>query len=91
MKKYVKPELFFESYELSQNIASNNCAWDMGYKDNNSMTFNNPNVCVAYGDPAHGMPGVTVFTESNQNCTTVLESYCYENGSGSSGGAIFQS
>ena len=27
MKNYVKPELFFESYELSQNIAA--CGWDM--------------------------------------------------------------
>ena len=29
MKKYVKPELFFERYELSQHIAD--CTWEMNY------------------------------------------------------------
>ena len=58
MKKYVKPELFFERYELSQHIAD--CTWEMNYTggvDNctgnavdkgypeNYKLFQNPNLC----------------------------------------------
>ncbi len=68
MKKYVKPELFFESYELSQSIAA--CGWDMNQGD--------PTTCTAAGDPSFGNPDILVFTESN--CELVLDRYCYENG-----------
>ena len=68
MKKYVKPELFFESYELSQNIAA--CGWDM-------QNLNQPGACKAKGDTSYGNPDILVFTEGN--CENVLESYCYEN------------
>ena len=30
MKNYVKPELFYERYELSQHIAD--CAWEVNYE-----------------------------------------------------------
>lgn len=69
MKKYVKPELFFESYELSQNIAA--CGWDM-------TGLNDPRTCQAKGDAAFGNPEVLVFT-NNEICDTILENYCYEN------------
>ncbi|MDY5326071.1 MAG: hypothetical protein SPH42_04335 [Gemmiger sp.] len=37
MKPYVKPELYFESFELAQHIAA--CAWDMkNNNDGNSCT-----------------------------------------------------
>lgn len=36
MKKYVKPELFFERYELSQHIA--NCTWDLNLANENDCT-----------------------------------------------------
>ena len=81
MKNYVKPELFFESYELSQNIAA--CGWDM---KNQSQ----PGACQAEGDAAWGNPtGILVFTEGK--CDTVLESYCYENSADNIGMKIFQS
>ena len=32
MKPYVKPELYFESFELAQHIAA--CAWDMKNQNN---------------------------------------------------------
>ena len=53
MKKYVKPELFFESYELSQNIAA--CGWDM-------KNQNQPGDCKAEGDPSWGNPNILVLT-----------------------------
>ena len=89
MKNYVKPELFFESYELSQNIAA--CGWDLGQKADGSMTFNSPKSCVATGDPAYGNPGLVVFVEGNDKCVNILESYCYENSADNIGMKIFQS
>lgn len=81
MKKYVKPELFFESYELSQNIAA--CGWDM-------KNQNQPGDCQAEGDPSWGNPGgILVFTENK--CDNVLESYCYENSADNITMKIFQS
>lgn len=79
MKKYVKPELFFESYELSQNIAA--CGWDMNHAQ--------PSTCTATGDPSLGNPDVLVFTESN--CDLVLERYCYENSASNETIKIFMS
>ena len=80
MKNYVKPELFFESYELSQNIAA--CGWDM-------KNQNQPGDCQALGDAEHGNPGILVFTEGK--CDNVLESYCYENSADNITMKIFQS
>lgn len=41
MKKYVKPELFYEQFELSQHIAD--CAWELASAD--------PKNCHAEADP----------------------------------------
>ena len=81
MKNYVKPELFFESYELSQNIAA--CGWD--------MTIQDPATCKerAVGDPSWGNPQIIVLNEGK--CETVLESYCYENSADNITMKIFQS
>ena len=81
MKNYVKPELFFESYELSQNIAA--CGWDM-------KNQSDPKDCKALGDPDWGNPDIYVFTEEAK-CDTVLESYCYENSADNITMKIFQS
>lgn len=83
MKNYVKPELFFESYELSQNIAA--CGWD--------MNSNDPANCEAKGDPGWGNPAdVTVFADANANCKGLnLEGYCYENSADNVTMRIFQS
>ena len=86
MKKYVKPELFFESYELSQNIAA--CGWDMGSKGN--PTLNSPLECKATGDPAWGNPEIVVFTE-DAKCDNIWEGYCYENSADNITIKIFQS
>lgn len=83
MKKYVKPELFYESYELSQHIAA--CGWDMNSGD--------PMSCTADGDPDLGNPEIRVFVASNDHCkdATIWEGYCYENSTGNETIKIFVS
>lgn len=85
MKKYVKPALIVERYELSQSIAA--CAWDLDFDSNQS--------CQAipdkdfFGSSYNG----TMFTEQPR-CTYVFdegyEDYCYQNG-GSSPFSVFRS
>ena len=63
MKKYVKPELIYESFELSQQIAA--CDYDSkNTQSNEGCTF------IADFDP-----GVVIFNHGKCNCPT--ESYCY--------------
>lgn len=82
MKSYVKPELYFESFELSQHIAA--CALDMPHS-------RDVNVCWAEFDSGYGYPdGVRVFMSQSIGCQiTDFEDYCYTNGS--SGIGIFNS
>lgn len=68
MKKYVKPELFYEKFELSQHIAS--CAIPLNYDSVNS--------CSVRSDDINGMAGL--FT--GDSCSEKLpegatEEYCY--------------
>ena len=73
MKPYVKPELFYESFEMNQSIAA--CAFDLNQAENS---------CRYEGDPAYGLAGESVFTDS-LSCTytkemaDVMEIYCYQN------------
>ena len=70
MKKYVKPELFYERYELSQHIAD--CAWEMDHNDNNS--------CVAIGGKDSGYEGFTLVTPGVcEVMPDAYEEYCYQN------------
>ena len=74
MKKYIKPELFYENFEMSKHIAS--CAWDMS----NSKTVEE---CFAKSDPEWGLiDNISAFNTGVVGCTDgPLESYCYSNGS----------
>lgn len=75
MKNYVKPELFYERYEVSQHIAD--CAWEW------EKSGTDPNNCKAMPDPKKlpGMP--TIFLDEAIGCifTEVkeYENYCYQN------------
>lgn len=83
MKKYVKPELFYESFELSQSIAV--CGWDMS-------NLSDKDSCTALGDESVGNFPVSLFTEKPRCEATegdVGEAYCYEVSSGAWG--IFNS
>lgn len=73
MKKYIKPEFFYERYELAQHIAD--CAWEIQLADDNQ--------CVAVPDEKDwaGMP--TLFRNSPDVCGMTpddLEEYCYHSG-----------
>ena len=74
MKPYVKPELYYESFELSQSIAA--CGWDMNQTS--------PANCTAEGDPEFGNDffGAVLFLSANTSCDFEDIDYCYENGSG---------
>lgn len=78
MKAYIKPDLFFESFELSQNIAV--CGWDMTNQTEKT-------VCSAMGDETQGQFPVSLFTETPRCDVTEgdVDSYCYEPGSGGYG------
>ena len=77
MKKYVKPELFYERFELSQHIAD--CGWELKHADGS---------CKANPDEKHWGSGAltdmgTLFTTalSCDNKTDAgYQNYCYENG-----------
>lgn len=79
MKKYVKPMITLERFELTQNIAA--CAWDLNY--------DNQNNCAASPDDDFffGSVNGNLFTQSNNDCKLIAgvnyEDYCYQNGSGS--------
>ena len=70
MKKYVKPELFYERFELSQHIAD--CMWELNQAQG---------ACIAHPDEDQ-MSGIpTVFTDA-LGCDmteSTLKDYCYEN------------
>lgn len=68
MKTYVKPELFFESFELSQHIAGCNLTLEIAV-----------GTCKATGT-IEGIPGDSWFI-SKEHCKTLVEAYCYTNGS----------
>lgn len=79
MKVYVKPELFYERYEVSQHIAD--CALEVKIADENS--------CAVLADP-NMLPdavGVPLFSETGILCNPditkmILEAYCYQSGAG---------
>lgn len=68
MKKYIKPELFYERYELSRNIAA--CAWDL----NHANEFE----CGFKGDDL-GLTGWVILAEAGRGCViTGYVEYCYQ-------------
>lgn len=80
MKKYVKPELCYESFELSEQIAVG-CSKELiaNYQDKGTCTVNNPLDIQT-----------TFFAEANTSCKVhEFEGYCYFNGS--DGYSIFTS
>ncbi len=77
MKKYVKPELFFERYELSQHIAD--CALE--FVVDGTRTHSDPLVCEAISDDSFfAGAGIVVFTSAVSDCATKYEAYCATNG-----------
>ena len=78
MKKYVKPELIFESFEMTQQIAA--CQYD-------SNNTHDDAACKFTGYNDEFEQNMTIFVDST--CDVIAESYCYH---GSTGGfSIFNS
>ena len=91
MKKYVKPELFYESFELSQQIAacdfdSNDTSTDSGCQFTGDAT-RLPNLAEM------GVTGiVTIFTSGCRGNNMIqYEAYCYHNSNGFGSAGIFNS
>lgn len=70
MKDYIKPELFYERYELAQHIA--NCDWELTQADGNT--------CFANPDPNELGSMPTLFTRTDLCDSTDWENYCYQPG-----------
>lgn len=78
MRPYVKPELFCETFELSQHIAA--CGIDVGYKSTDEC---NPK----FDSDFWGMEA-TVFSGNPIKCSidiSVVEAYCYTSGTNEAG------
>lgn len=72
MKKYVKPDLYFESFQLDQHIAA--CGFDM-------VDLKDPKECISHGDTDGVYPDygdIKLF--ANTNCDIEPENYCYITG-----------
>lgn len=86
MKKYVKPMIVLERYELSQTIAD--CAWELTNASADSCSAS-PDNNIIFG----GVSG-NLFTESTGGCVNIpgvnYEDYCFQTGSGS-GFSVFKS
>lgn len=83
MKKYVKPELFFESFELSQSIAA--CGIDVKYADTTN--------CTPQLDPDFwaGLTYTVFSAERSCNMTPdAIDVYCHTAGT-SEAGRLFNS
>ena len=65
MKKYVKPMLIYESFEMSQQIAT--CEYD-------SNNTNNDVVTCTFTGPYTG--DAKLFLDSNSACAVPAEGYC---------------
>lgn len=79
MRSYVKPELFYENFELSQHIAT--CGIDMNSGDTSICNGN------LDGEYWGGMTD-TVFSDGRTECSIdngVIEGYCYTNSTSDSG------
>lgn len=70
MKKYVKPELFYEQFELTTHIA--NCVWEP------VITNIEAALCTFKAEEGSDWAGETVFTEIPR-CETVMDEdyFCY--------------
>lgn len=77
MKEYVKPELYYESFELSQHIAGCNL----------TLEQESALVCDASGDISgdylDGSGDNKGWFLSTDICSVTVESVCYSNGSAS--------
>lgn len=73
MKPYVKPELYYENFELAQHIAGCSMS-EINSVDVTSCTAKGTISSVFGTDHSDAW-----FVDGNNNCTTKAEGYCYTN------------
>lgn len=72
MKKYVKPELVYERFDLAAQIATG-CS--------NLLIANHQDGATCKIENFNGVPGLTLFAPGNGECNfSDYEGYCYHNG-----------
>ena len=86
-KSYVKPELFYESFVLSQSIAA--CGIDVNFSSETDKT------CQPSTDPNFWGETTPVFNSDRESCQLKvdkgdIEAYCYTSGT-SEAGRLFNS
>lgn len=81
MKKYVKPELFYEHFELTQHIAA--CGWNMQSADVNNCHAV-PDKTGVWGDGFD----VKLFAVAGVCEYTKWEDFCFESGASPDGVAF---
>lgn len=74
-KNYVKPELFYESFVLSQHIAGCRLTINNDLQDVNNCTASGT-IDLGFGGNTHS----AWFTSTNANCEMLSDAYCYTNG-----------
>ena len=76
MKKYVKPELFYERFELTQTIAD--CAWELNQSSEKACS------AEADADYLPGFVNFNLFMSDAIGCVLIpgtnYEEYCYHDG-----------
>lgn len=75
MKTYVKPELFFESFELAQHIAG--CALELRSGDVGSCDATGTIMGTNFGTDTQIGQGWFI---AKSICAVEVEAYCYTNG-----------
>lgn len=77
MKTYVKPELFFESFELSQHIAGCNLTLNVG----DAATCNATGWIEGIYEEGKGSEMKSGWFIDSKICAVEVEAYCYTNSS----------
>lgn len=74
MKTYVKPDLYYENFELSHNVASCSSLYknDANHSNGNSCTLDAGAGIIVFFDAC---------TSQGYNVGDVFEEYCYQTGS----------
>lgn len=76
MKPYVKPELYYESFELAQHIAGCSLTWTNNATDVSTCSASGI-ITSPHKPPAESQ---SWFIDANTLCTAKADQYCYSNG-----------
>lgn len=82
MKQYIKPELYYESFEMSQHVAS--CYFDLNSAQGSCPFVSDKVVNTTDPDAKQvGLPGIVIFKSDIEDCIEDYQNYqhyCYTTG-----------